>query len=64
MTMRCTNVDLSARHFLSPDLTQLLQRTAHRVTASFQNVGVNLGGLNVLVTHELLYGPDIVAVFE
>jgi len=42
----------------------LVERTADRQAAAIQNVGIDHGGLDILVAEEFLNGSDIVPGFE
>ena len=41
-----------------------VQGAGHRRQVFLHDVGVNLGGLDVCMAHQLLHDPDIGAVFE
>ncbi len=40
------------------------QRAAHRQAAALEDVGVDHGCLDILVSQEFLNGPDVIAIFQ
>lgn len=45
-------------------VSQQVRRAAHAVAAAVEHVGVDHGGLDVVVAEELLDSPDVIAVGE